>query len=147
MHTLMCHYAHACLPRLANHAAPVLPSNPCNFTPQNPRPTPCACKDPVRLQWISYTPDGKSFPIIADGNAYASMIREQGGEEAHAQWKALEPLLQPLQEAAGSLPALALRADLGESSTDALLLSWQRCVALEMQGRAMLGETIHILHG
>lgn len=64
------------------------------------------------MQWITYTPEG-TFPVIADGQAYADMIRAQGGEQAHREWRELERKLQPLQEAAASLPTMALRADLG----------------------------------
>lgn len=71
------------------------------------------------LQWITYTPTSV-FPVIADGAAYASVIRQEGGEEAARQWELLSRQLLPLQEAAAALPTLALRADPGQPSTDQL---------------------------
>ena len=51
--------------------------------------------------------------MVANGQAYADMIRQQGGSDAWHQWKQLEPLLLPLQQAAAALPATALRSDVG----------------------------------
>ncbi|KAK9796992.1 hypothetical protein WJX73_009416 [Symbiochloris irregularis] len=73
-----------------------------------------ACKSYDR--WITYTPTS-TFPVVADGAAYAQVIRQEGGEEAGRQWDLLSRQLLPLQEAAAALPTLALRADPGAALT------------------------------
>ena len=52
--------------------------------------------------------------MVSDGEKYAAMIRQQGGEEALQQWRQLEDKLKPLQQGAALFPAAALRGDLGE---------------------------------
>jgi phytoene dehydrogenase-like protein len=57
------------------------------------------------------------FPVIADGAAFAAMVRAQGGPAAAEQWARLERLMAPLAEGVGALPAAALRADPGVLAT------------------------------
>jgi hypothetical protein len=61
------------------------------------------------LQWIVHDPEGKSFPVVADGADYAAMIERVGGPAAAAQWKRLEQAMKPLQKGAALFPAAAIR--------------------------------------
>ncbi len=64
------------------------------------------------VQWNTYTPEA-SFETVCNGEQYASMILQQGGPEALAQWKRLEDEMRPLQQGASTFPAAALRSDVG----------------------------------
>ncbi len=61
------------------------------------------------LQWVVYDPDGRTFPVVADGADYAAMIERMGGPAALAQWKRLERAMRPLQKGAATFPAAAIR--------------------------------------
>jgi hypothetical protein len=61
------------------------------------------------LQWIVHDPQGRSFPVVADGADYAAMIERVGGPAAAAQWKQLEKGMRPLQKGAALFPAAAIR--------------------------------------
>ena len=63
-------------------------------------------------RWIVYDDRG-TFPCIASEAGYHETIRQQGGEEALAQWKALEVEMAPLQAGAGLFPAAGMRGDAG----------------------------------
>ena len=71
----------------------------------------------MTLQWILYN-EGKTYPVVSDGDAYRAMINREGGPEALKQWKALEKAIKPLQEGAASFPAAAIRNDIGEPCKD-----------------------------
>ncbi|KAF8062760.1 CRTISO2 [Scenedesmus sp. PABB004] len=64
-------------------------------------------------QWVVYDPQGRTFPVVADGAEYADMIRRVGGPDALAQWRRLEAAMAPLQRGAALFPAAAIRGDLG----------------------------------
>ena len=68
--------------------------------------------DILRMQWNTYTPEA-NFETVCNGEQYAAMILQQGGQEALQQWKQLEQELRPLQQGASSFPAAALRGDVG----------------------------------
>ncbi|KAH7302010.1 hypothetical protein KP509_23G052400 [Ceratopteris richardii] len=62
--------------------------------------------------WIGYFPEG-IFKFTADKAAYAAEITRVGGQKAGCEWKELERAMEPFSRAAASLPAAALRQDLG----------------------------------
>lgn len=59
--------------------------------------------------------------MVCDGDKYRAMIEREGGAEALRQWKSLEEAMKPLQAGAASLPAAAIRNDLGIVLTHAIL--------------------------
>ena len=61
------------------------------------------------LQWVVYDPEGRTFPVVADGAEYAAMIERMGGPAALAQFKRLERAMRPLQKGAALFPAAAIR--------------------------------------
>lgn len=63
----------------------------------------------VVLQWMVYDPEGRRFPVVADGGEYADMIARIAGPDAVAQWKRLEAAMAPLQKGAALFPAAAIR--------------------------------------
>ncbi|KAI5074568.1 hypothetical protein GOP47_0010529 [Adiantum capillus-veneris] len=62
--------------------------------------------------WIGYFPEG-IFKFTADSAAYEAEICRVGGVDAGREWRELEKIMEPLARAATSLPAAALRQDLG----------------------------------
>ena len=63
-------------------------------------------------RWVGYLPEG-IFNFTADGGAYEAEIARVGGPQAAFEWRELEKNMEPLGKAASSLPAAALRPDLG----------------------------------
>ena len=70
-------------------------------------------------QWVTHLPGREPFAVTADGAAFRSMIAQQGGPRAAAQWAAVERAMEPLALGAASFPAAALRADVGVVATAA----------------------------
>lgn len=62
--------------------------------------------------WIGYFPEG-TFKFTAEQAAYEAEISRVGGSNAGVEWRELEKVMEPLARAASSLPAAALRQDLG----------------------------------
>ena len=85
-----------------------------------------------RVQWNTYTPEA-SFETVCNGEQYASMILQQGGPEALAQWKRLEDEMRPLQQGASTFPAAALRSDVGTHIPCGLACCCALLVGLRLQ--------------
>ena len=63
-----------------------------------------------------YFPDGQ-FTCVADRECYRDGIRRFAGEDAVAEWDALEEAMGPLGEAAVAIPFAGMRADAGVALT------------------------------
>ena len=63
-----------------------------------------------------YFPDGQ-FTCVADRECYRDGIRRFAGEDAVAEWDALEEAMCPLGEAAVAIPFAGMRADAGVALT------------------------------
>lgn len=74
------------------------------------------------VQWANYDtwgcrlPEGE-FDTKVGAEQFVDVLRQLRGEEAIAQWRALQKFMEPYSKAATALPVAALRLDLGASLT------------------------------
>ena len=74
------------------------------------------------LQWVTYDtwgcclPEG-DFDTAVGADQFCHVLAQYRGEQAVAEWRALQRLMEPLKQAAIALPSAAVRFDLGVAVT------------------------------
>ena len=74
------------------------------------------------LEWVNYDtwgcclPEG-DFDTSVGGDQFCQVLAQYRGDNAVAEWRALQRLMEPLKQAAIALPSAAVRFDLGAALT------------------------------
>jgi len=92
-------------------------------------------------QWVLYTPEGATFPVVADRQTYVDTIERQAGANAAAQFRALEAAMAPLQRGAALFPAAAIRSDPG------VLLTAARFFGPELLALGLVANQLTVREG